>query len=140
MSCGLYYKHITIINGAFKVISEWHNNLEHQLRQRQRLRLFIVQASLTIVTYACHNIFIVQATSESDSRNYVDNRRAHIRHQCRKTTLLGCHRCLINIGVEQNVPHYNIDKNFDRQMSLSKRECWYSNKCLYFFKACHSIV
>ncbi len=29
------------------------------------------------------------------------NRRAHIRHQCRKTTVLSCHRCLINTGVEK---------------------------------------
>ncbi len=29
------------------------------------------------------------------------SRRAHIRHQCRKTTVLSCHRCLINTGVEK---------------------------------------
>jgi hypothetical protein len=29
------------------------------------------------------------------------NRRAHIRHQCKKTTVLSCHRCLINSGVEK---------------------------------------
>ncbi len=26
---------------------------------------------------------------------------AHIRHQCRKTIVLGCHRCLINTGFKQ---------------------------------------
>ncbi len=31
----------------------------------------------------------------------VHNWRAHIRHQCRKTTVLCCHRCLINTGVEK---------------------------------------
>ncbi len=29
------------------------------------------------------------------------NRTAHIRHQCRKTIVLSCHRCLINTGVEK---------------------------------------
>jgi len=29
----------------------------------------------------------------------------HNRHQCRKTTVLGCHRCLINTGVEKNELH-----------------------------------
>ncbi len=31
----------------------------------------------------------------------VDNGTSHIRHQCRKTTVLSCHRCLINTGVEK---------------------------------------
>ncbi len=29
------------------------------------------------------------------------NRAARIRHQCRKTTVLTCHRCLINAGVKK---------------------------------------
>jgi hypothetical protein len=29
------------------------------------------------------------------------NRPAHIRHQCRKTTVLSCYRCLINTVVEK---------------------------------------
>ncbi len=29
------------------------------------------------------------------------NRRACIRHQCRKTAVLSCHRCLINTGVQK---------------------------------------
>ncbi len=29
------------------------------------------------------------------------NRTAHIRHQCRKTSVLNCHRCLINTEVEK---------------------------------------
>jgi hypothetical protein len=29
------------------------------------------------------------------------NRRAHNRHQCRETTVLSCHRCLIDTGVEK---------------------------------------
>ncbi len=29
------------------------------------------------------------------------NRRALIRHQCRKTTVLSCHRCLINTCIEK---------------------------------------
>ena len=41
------------------------------------------------------------------------NRRASIRHQCRKTTVLSCHRCLINTVV---------------------------GKLLIFFKACCTIM
>jgi hypothetical protein len=29
------------------------------------------------------------------------NRTTHIRHQCRKTTVLSCRICLINTGVEK---------------------------------------
>jgi len=29
------------------------------------------------------------------------NRTARIKHQCRKMTVISCHRCLINIGVEK---------------------------------------
>ncbi len=31
----------------------------------------------------------------------VNNRTAHNWHQCRKTTVLSCHRCVINSGVEK---------------------------------------
>jgi hypothetical protein len=34
--------------------------------------------------------------------------RTHIRHQCRKTTILSCHRCLTNTGVKKE-HHLNID-------------------------------
>ncbi len=63
------------------------------------------------------------------------NRTAHIRHQCRKTTVLSCHGCLINTGVEKNDQYSIIDKNFDHQMSLSKRKCWYPNSYLHFIKS-----
>jgi hypothetical protein len=42
---------------------------------------------------------------------------AHIRHQCRKTTVISYHRCLINIGVEKNEQYLSIYYNFDHQMS-----------------------
>ncbi len=29
------------------------------------------------------------------------NRTVHIRHWCKKTTVLNCHRCLVNTGVEK---------------------------------------
>jgi hypothetical protein len=32
--------------------------------------------------------------------NY-NNRTVHIRHQWKKATVLSCHRCLINTGVEK---------------------------------------
>ncbi len=62
------------------------------------------------------------------------NRTTLIRHQCKKTTGLSCHRYLINTGVEKNEQHLNIDQNFDHQMSLSKSKYWYSHNCLHFFK------
>jgi hypothetical protein len=33
----------------------------------------------------------------------------HIRHQCRKTTALNCHRCLINTGDEKMNNVQNLD-------------------------------
>jgi hypothetical protein len=32
---------------------------------------------------------------------YYNNRTACIRHQCRRTTVLSSHRCIINTGVEK---------------------------------------
>ncbi len=57
-----------------------------------------------------------------------------IRHQCRKTTVLSCYRCLVNTGVEKNQLHLNMDLNFYHQMSLGKSKCWFSNNCLHFLK------
>ncbi len=54
---------------------------------------------------------------------YSNNRTACVRHICRKTTVLSCHRCLINT----NEQRLNKDWSFEHQMSLSKRKCWYSN-------------
>ncbi len=36
---------------------------------------------------------------------YCCNRTARTRHQCRKTTVLSCHRCLNNTGVEKMNSH-----------------------------------
>ena len=59
------------------------------------------------------------------------NRTVRVKHQCRKTTVLSWHRCLINTGVKNEL-HLNIDYNFKHKMSLSRSKCWYSNNCLYF--------
>ncbi len=61
------------------------------------------------------------------------NRTAHIRHHCRKTTLLSCHRCLID-WCWKNEQHLNIDNNFYHQMSLSKSKCWCSKYCLHLLQ------
>ncbi len=37
------------------------------------------------------------------------NRRTHIRHQRKKTTVLSCHRCHINTAVEKNEQRLNVD-------------------------------
>ncbi len=60
------------------------------------------------------------------------NRAAGIRQQCRKTIVLSCHRCLINIGVEKMNKILHL--NFDHHMSLSKSKCWYLNNCFHFLK------
>ncbi len=38
--------------------------------------------------------------NEHGIRYYFTNGAAYIRHQCRDTTVINCHRCLINTGVE----------------------------------------
>jgi hypothetical protein len=52
-----------------------------------------------------------------------------------KTTVLSCHRYLINTGVEKilqlNIYIYN---NIEHQMSVSKSKCWYSSNCSHFLK------
>jgi hypothetical protein len=40
---------------------------------------------------------------------------------------------LINTGVK-NEQHLNKDKNFDHEMSISKKKCLYSYNCLQFLK------
>ncbi len=44
-------------------------------------------------------------------------RYKNVRHLCRKTIVLNCHRCLIYTGTERMI---NTDYNFDHQMSTSK--------------------
>jgi len=63
--------------------------------------------------------------------NIPSNWKTHIRHLCRKTTVLSCHICLINTGIERSL---DMDVNFDQQMSLSKKKCWFSNNCLCYSK------
>ncbi len=45
-----------------------------------------------------------------------NKRTTYIIHQCRKTTVLICHRCLINIVVGKNEQHSNIVQNFEHQV------------------------
>ncbi len=69
---GLYYKPMMIVNDDARVV----NKLEASLTDNAR-----------VIIYNRHK-FIVQAT-------------ARIRHQCRKTIVLSCHRCPIDTGVEK---------------------------------------
>jgi hypothetical protein len=49
------------------------------------------------------------------------NKTAHIRHQCRKTAVLSCHRCLINTGVEKKTTFkYRLELWLP---NVSKRKC-----------------
>jgi len=65
---------------------------------------------------------------------FLDNGTAHIRHQCMKTTVFSCHRCLINTGVEKKWTTFIYRLELWPQMSLSKSKCWYSNNCLHFVR------
>jgi hypothetical protein len=56
-------------------------------------------ASDTPLQMARFQIFFRRQRLDSNPRTL--NRTAHIRHQCRKTTVLSCHRCLISSGVEK---------------------------------------
>ncbi len=44
---------------------------------------------------------------EQQALKNVNNGKTGIRHQCRKTTVLRCRRCVINTGVKKT--HLNID-------------------------------
>ncbi len=60
------------------------------------------------------------------------NRTANIRHQCRKITLLSCHRCLINTGVEKmnNISLQIL--TFYHPIFRSKSKCWDSSALLLY--------
>jgi len=47
----------------------------------------------------CAILLVDYLGSLTDTTTNRINRTTHNRHQCRKTTVLSCHRCLINIGV-----------------------------------------
>ncbi len=89
-STGLYYKHISIVNDAFKVINDWCNSKEHHPKSiidtySKGYSRFIVQALLTIITYDHHLISSQYVYSTSQ------------RGQCYKTSFL-CHLLLGKIN------------------------------------------
>ncbi len=47
------------------------------------------------------NIFGINAATIFRKLDHFINATVRIRHQCRKNTVLSCHRCLINSGVEK---------------------------------------
>ncbi len=53
--------------------------------------------------------FLLENVCDPVSSLQQHNRTAHIRHKCRKTTVLNCHRCLINTVVEKMEKHLNVD-------------------------------
>jgi hypothetical protein len=65
--------------------------------------------------------------------NVTVNRKAYIIHQCRKTTVLSCHRCLINPGVEKWTTFQFGVELWPPDVS-KKSQCWYSNICLHFLE------
>ncbi len=64
------------------------------LQKRQRYRNAILPSLLALVTLGTGIDNLWHRASQH-------NRTVHIWHQCRKATVLSCHRCLINTGVEK---------------------------------------
>jgi len=58
----------------------------------------------------------IPANMPLNCKKNCSNRTACIKHQCRKTTVLSCHRCLINTGVEKM-------KNIQVQIRSSATRC-----------------
>ncbi len=103
-------KHLLIIN-------KWHSAYQYWVPLCWVL-VFIVEAYLPWLPWATrHNLdcFLCQVTLVSLGKCHVArvgiftkiwavnfaNRTARIRHQCKKTAVLSCHRCLINTSVEK---------------------------------------
>jgi hypothetical protein len=67
--------------------------------QSEKINLKIAKVQIQIkVPIQPHNIRC--SNNFSMKKTILLNAAVHIRHQCRKTTVLSCHRCLINTGVE----------------------------------------
>ncbi len=56
---------------------------------------------LLVLTTSVHLLFILKILLNLDSKQVTSMRRSTILRQCRKTTDLSYHRCLINTGVEK---------------------------------------
>ncbi len=71
----------------------------------KRLNLIINKIVFTIIWFLAFGYLkkeLVQSLIYTrHGRFNKGNRRAHIRHLCRKTAVLSCHRCLIDTGVEK---------------------------------------
>jgi hypothetical protein len=63
---------------------------------------FIVLATVIMIIKYDRKTFIVQATGEGATTfSPNNNRTTNIRHLYKKTTVLSCHRCLINTGIKK---------------------------------------
>ncbi len=49
------------------------------------------------------------------------NRTSHIRHQCRKATVLSCHRCQINSGVDKMAPRTIPKRNIPERNNPERK-------------------
>ncbi len=58
-------------------------------------------AQMFVDKMSLEQMFVEEMFVGQMSLDQMSNRTAHIRHQCRKTTVLCSHRCLINTGVEK---------------------------------------
>jgi hypothetical protein len=67
--------------------------MQLNLELKIECRVEIIDSSLIVETIT--NIMNERPSNLKDR----ENRTEHIRQQCRKTTVLSCHRCLINTGI-----------------------------------------
>jgi hypothetical protein len=56
---------------------------------------------LSVLYAECRNAEQHYAECQYNDSCSCANRTVHIEHQCRKTTVLSCHRCLMMTGVEK---------------------------------------
>ncbi len=70
VTCGLYNKHITIINDDSRVVSKWHSKLWHHFLMTLEVSFMLLKSSITFleniystsVTHDDHHIFKVLST------------------------------------------------------------------------------
>ncbi len=91
----------------------WYRSQEEKVSQEQRILVRGVsdeeEKRFIKLTPECgwlRNLCCHRHRSQS-LRDTGTNRIARIRHQCKETIVLSCHRCLINTGVGKNEQYFN---------------------------------
>ena len=79
----------------------WVPNLMRRTILHRDLMFMLVVTSIRFPHRVCVKLTALsQQRLLSANMIFFNNRTVHIRHQCRKTKVLSCHRCVINSGVK----------------------------------------